>query len=136
MTIANDFRHITNTGVIDDDLCNAKGAAIACIFFMTESFCRASRQTNAAYDQKRKMNQPSVHHEVGAFGSSSAVSAIWDFHRRWPRPHQPQHQHQLSISPPVARQTLAHHLVLFARMRHHQSPVQCHHYQPQGYHYR
>ena len=57
-------------------------------------------------------------------------------HRRWPRPrHQPQHQHQHQHQhrwPLVARQALAHHLVLVARMYHRQSPVQCHHYEPQG----
>ena len=78
MAITDDLCHITNTSVIQDDLGNAKGAAITFILFMTESFCWAGRQAHAAYGQKNKMGKPSVHHEVGAFGASSA-SACCDW---------------------------------------------------------
>ena len=48
MAITDDLCHIANTSVIQDDLGNAKGAAIAFIFFMTESFCWAGCQAHAA----------------------------------------------------------------------------------------
>ena len=78
MAITDDLCHITNSSVIQDDLGNAKGAAIAFIFFMTEPFCRAGRQARAAYGQKNKMGKASVHHEIGAFDVSSAsASCDW-----------------------------------------------------------
>ena len=45
--ITDDRYRIANTGIIYDNLGNVKGATIAFIFFMTESFCWARCEAQA-----------------------------------------------------------------------------------------